>query len=68
MSVEEVSDEFATIIEEVYKPNNLAPTERSQLLRKCIEDIMERKGIPADTKLMEDPRTGQCARQVLKFE
>jgi len=67
MSVEEVSNDFATIIEEVYTPDNLAPTERSQLLRRCMENIMERKGIPINTRLMEDAQIGQCARRVLKL-
>jgi hypothetical protein len=62
MSVEEASEEFSTIVEEVYIPQDLSPSERIQKLRECMEDIMERKGLPIDMKFMEKTEPGHCAR------
>jgi hypothetical protein len=62
MSVQEVSDEFFTIVEEVYQPQNLSPSERTQKLRKCMENIMERKGLPINMKFADKPKPGDCAR------
>ena len=62
MSVEEASDEFSTIVEEVYQPEDLSPSERIQILRECMEDIMERKGFPINMKFTEKAEPGQCAR------
>jgi hypothetical protein len=62
MSVQEISDEFSTIVEEVYQPKDLSPAERTQKLRECMEDVMERKGLPLNMKLMEKAQPGYCAR------
>jgi hypothetical protein len=62
MSVEEASDEFFTIVEEVYKPDHLTPSERTQKLRKCIEAVMAKKELPVDLKLMEGNQTERCQR------
>jgi hypothetical protein len=62
MSVEETSKEFFTIVEEVYQPQDLSPSERTQKLRECMEDVMERKGLPISMKLMEKAKPGDCAR------
>jgi hypothetical protein len=62
MSVEEASDEFFTIVEEVYKPDHLTPSERTQKLRECVEAILSRKSLSLDTKLMEQNPTGSCQR------
>jgi len=62
MSVDEASDEFSTIVGEVYMPHRLSPSQRIQKLRKCMEDIMKRKGLPIDMKLMETAESGHCAR------
>jgi hypothetical protein len=62
MSVEEASDEFFTIVEEVYKPDNLTPSERTQKLRECMEAIMTRKELPVDLKLTEGNQTERCQR------
>jgi hypothetical protein len=62
MSVQEISDEFLTIVEEVYQPQHLSPSERTQKLRECMEDVMERKGLPINMKLMEKAKPGNCAR------
>jgi hypothetical protein len=62
MSVEETSKEFFTILEEVYQPQDLSPSERTHKLRECMEDVMERKGLPINIKLMEKAKPGDCAR------
>jgi hypothetical protein len=62
MSVEEASEEFSTIVEEVYMPQDLSPSERIQKLRGCMEDIMERKGLPIDMKFLEKTEPGHCVR------
>jgi len=62
MSVEEASDEFFTIVEQVYKPDHLTPSERTQKLRECMEAVMARKGLPIDLKLMEGNQTDRCQR------
>jgi hypothetical protein len=62
MSVQEISDEFFTIVEEVYQPQNLSPSERTQKLRECMEDLMKRKGLPINMKFAEKPNPGDCAR------
>ncbi|KIM20040.1 hypothetical protein M408DRAFT_30716 [Serendipita vermifera MAFF 305830] len=61
MSVEEASDEFFTITEEVYKQNGLGSSERSKRLRQCVGDMLQRRGFSLDTKLMEEtPRNGSA--------
>ncbi|KIM21678.1 hypothetical protein M408DRAFT_301860 [Serendipita vermifera MAFF 305830] len=61
MSVEEASDEFFTITEEVYKQDGLESSERSKRLRQCVGDMLQRRGFPLDTKLMEEtPRNGSA--------
>jgi hypothetical protein len=62
MSVQEISDEFFAIVNEVYQPQDLSPSKRTQKLRKCMEDVMERKGLPIDMKFAEKPKPGDCAR------
>ncbi|KIM19665.1 hypothetical protein M408DRAFT_31025 [Serendipita vermifera MAFF 305830] len=61
MSVEEVSDEFCTITEEVYKQDGLIPSERTDKLRRCMEDLMMRRGFPIHMKLMDETQTDGCA-------
>jgi hypothetical protein len=60
MSVDEASDEFFTIVEEVYKPDYLTPSERTQKLRECMEAVMARKGLPAELNLMGGTQTERC--------
>ena len=62
MSVEEASDEFFTIVDEVYKPGHLTPSERTQKLRECMETTMARKGLAVDLKLVENHDTDRCQR------
>ncbi|KIM29184.1 hypothetical protein M408DRAFT_22993 [Serendipita vermifera MAFF 305830] len=54
MSVEEASDEFCTIAEEVYKPDGLMPPERTDRLRRCMEDVLTRRGFPVHLKLVDE--------------
>jgi hypothetical protein len=61
MSVEEASEEFCMIMEQVYNPDGLAPSERTRRLRKCMEDVMERKGLPFDMPLTQKIRPGACS-------
>jgi hypothetical protein len=61
MSVDEASEEFFTVIQEVYTPTNLAPTERTQKLRECMEGLLKKKGFPVDLKLRGETPAGQCA-------
>jgi len=61
MSVDEASEEFFTIVQEVYTPKNLAPAERTQKLRKCMEGLLKKKGLPVDLKLRGEPPAGRCA-------
>jgi len=62
LSVEEALDEFFTIVEAVYLPDDLTPLERTQKLRGCMEDLMKRKGYPSDLKLMGASQTERCSR------
>ena len=62
VSVEEASDEFFTIVEQVYKPDHLIPSERTQKLRECMEGVLAKKGIPVDLKLMDGHETDGCQR------
>jgi hypothetical protein len=61
MSVDEASEEFFTIIQEVYTPKNLAPAERTQKLRECMERLLKKKELPLDLKLRGETPAGQCA-------
>jgi hypothetical protein len=61
MSVDEASEEFFTIVQEVYTPKNLVPAERTQKLRGCLEGLLKKKGLPIDLKLRGETPAGQCA-------
>jgi hypothetical protein len=61
MSVEEASEEFGTIMERVYKPDGLSPSESTGRLRGFMEDIMKRKGLPLNFPLTEKRQLGGCA-------
>jgi hypothetical protein len=61
MSVEETTQEFCTIVEQVYNPDGLAPSERAGRLRKCMEDIMKRKGLALDLPLTQKTRSEGCS-------
>jgi hypothetical protein len=61
MSVDEVLEEFCTIMEQVYNPRGLSPSEKTGRLLKCMEDIMDRKELPIDLPLAEKTQLGSCA-------
>jgi hypothetical protein len=61
MSVDEASEEFCTIMEQVYNPHGLSPSERTERLRKCMEGIMKRKELPLNLRLTEKTRPGACS-------
>ncbi|KIM20375.1 hypothetical protein M408DRAFT_138671 [Serendipita vermifera MAFF 305830] len=61
MSVEEVCDEFYTITEQVYEPDGLIPSERTSRLRRCMEGILTRRGIPTDLSLLDETPSEGCA-------
>ncbi|KIM25845.1 hypothetical protein M408DRAFT_73758 [Serendipita vermifera MAFF 305830] len=61
MSVEEASEEFCKVIEQVYNSDGLTASERTASLRKCIEDIMKRKQLPIDLQLLaKQAGAGAC--------
>jgi hypothetical protein len=53
MSVDEAMAEFAEISKNVYEIESMNPDIRSQRLRKCLEDLLERKGMPLDALLVD---------------
>jgi hypothetical protein len=61
MSVDEASEEFFTLVQEVYTPKDLAPAERTQKLRGCIEELLKKKGLPVNLKLRGETLEGRCA-------
>lgn len=65
MSVEEASEEFFTITEEVYKNDALDSPERSRRLRQCMEDLLQRRELPLDAKLLEEAPDDCCVGFVL---
>lgn len=56
MSVEEATEAFYWICEEVYFQENLGAAERLSKLRSCIEELLDRKGHPIDLKLCGDQK------------
>lgn len=59
MSVEEASEEFATIVDAVYA-NKLNPAEKTEKLRKCMEALLTKKDLPANLKLEDEKQDGRC--------
>jgi hypothetical protein len=55
MNVKDALEEFNKICNEVYAVE-LGPKERTAALRKCTENLLERKGLPLDLKLGWDAR------------
>ncbi|KIM29934.1 hypothetical protein M408DRAFT_99051 [Serendipita vermifera MAFF 305830] len=58
MSVEEASDTFCTIVEHAYTPSNLSASDRTDALRKCMEDAMRSKRLPVDLQLAGKQQAG----------
>jgi hypothetical protein len=55
MSVEDATEEFYRICNEIYV-DGLSAVERSARLRKTIEELLTRRGFPVDLKLGADAR------------
>lgn len=62
MSVEDTTEEFHRICNEVYV-DGLSAAERTNRLRKMIEELLTRRGFPVDLKLGQDTRVAEdgCA-------
>lgn len=58
MSMDEAFDEFSIIVEQVFDQDNISPPERTARLRKCMEDIMGKRGHPLDMTLLEETESG----------
>jgi hypothetical protein len=61
MSVEDTTEEFCTIFETVYDNPSLLPSDRSARLRECMEDLLKRKGMPIDAKLVGETTDAKCS-------
>ncbi|KIM21062.1 hypothetical protein M408DRAFT_112239 [Serendipita vermifera MAFF 305830] len=61
MSVEEALDEFSVISEQVYEPHSLTPSERTDRLRRCMEDVLTRREFPVHLKLSGEAQGEGCA-------
>ncbi|KIM23596.1 hypothetical protein M408DRAFT_332227, partial [Serendipita vermifera MAFF 305830] len=61
MTVEDASEEFCTLLD-VFKGLDATPQERTQMLKERMEDIMKRRELPANTRLLEgaQPQSCQC--------
>lgn len=55
MSVHEALEEFRKICAVVYV-DQISPEERTKRLRECIEDMLQRRGLPVDLKFEKDDR------------
>ena len=58
MSVEDATEEFHRICNEVYV-DGLYAEERTSRLRKTIEELLTRRRFPVDLKLGRDPRVAE---------
>lgn len=65
MTVEEASEEFYALIEEVYKQDDITPKERTEYLKQRIENVMKKKQLPTDMQLWDETQTGGCAWYVI---
>ena len=57
MSVEEATEAFCTIADEAYREADMAPLERSQRLHQCRKNIMKKRNLPVDMKLLDERQT-----------
>ncbi|KIM23100.1 hypothetical protein M408DRAFT_332561 [Serendipita vermifera MAFF 305830] len=64
MSLEDTMLEFSFIVEAVYKMD-LQPKERTERLRKCMENLLARRGQPLDLKLESHMQDDGCLGFVL---
>ncbi|KIM29254.1 hypothetical protein M408DRAFT_328927, partial [Serendipita vermifera MAFF 305830] len=61
MSIEDAFDEFCMVFEQVYEPDDLTPSERTNRLRSCMEYVLMRRGFPIDMKLLDETQSQGCA-------
>ncbi|KIM21455.1 hypothetical protein M408DRAFT_29534 [Serendipita vermifera MAFF 305830] len=61
MSADEAAEEFCAIIENVLGPVNMTPKERLEKLRTLLEDMMKRKDLPLNMKLVDEGQNDSCA-------
>jgi len=61
MSVAEAEDEFSSIVEKVYIPQFDNPFQRTQRLRKTIEEMLTKMGLEVDAKLETEWERNHCA-------
>ncbi|KIM26161.1 hypothetical protein M408DRAFT_197059 [Serendipita vermifera MAFF 305830] len=61
MSVDEASEHFCDIVENVFQPKNISASQRTEALRRCMESILLKKGLPIDLPLAAKKPEG-CAR------
>lgn len=68
MSVKDAFEEFNKIYKEVYVVD-MNPKGRTAALRKRIEDLLKRRGLPIDLKMGKDQRgpPTKCLWYVLNF-
>lgn len=64
MSVEEATEEFSVIVERAYA-NHLEPAERTKMLKRCMEDLLDKRGQPRGLKLEDEEQSSPCAGLVL---
>lgn len=64
MSVDEASEHFCDIVENVFQPKNISASQRTEALRRCMESILLKKGLPIDLPLAAKKPEG-CASFVV---
>jgi hypothetical protein len=66
MPVKDALEEFNKICDEVYTVE-LNPEDRTLALRKCIENLLKKRGLPVDLKMGKDKRgpSSKCGWYVL---
>ncbi|PVG01505.1 FabD/lysophospholipase-like protein [Serendipita vermifera] len=60
MSVGEVMEEFVKIRDHVYAKDDLAPIERTTRLRRCLEDMMNRRGGGGNVPITQSQGDHRC--------
>ncbi|KIM27953.1 hypothetical protein M408DRAFT_70407, partial [Serendipita vermifera MAFF 305830] len=61
MTPEEVTEEFSTIVQNVFMPPSMTPTERTQSLRSSLQHLMTQRNLSVDMKLGEKTSANICA-------
>lgn len=59
MSIDEAIEAFSQIVDKVYA-KGLKPRQRTERLRKCMQDLLEKRGLPPDMKFEEENPNGGC--------